>query len=330
VLVGAHVHSGKDPVVAIEEGMLMDADVVQIFVENPRGWKTWDRQGDCLVAYRSAQRNAERIKATFCHVAYLVNLASPDKDLRKRSVDRLAKEMEDAVLISSSGLVLHPGSHRGSGLQVGLGHIKEGLQEAFSQVLSRTGSVCPVLLENTAGGGDTIGRSLEELAELLAVLELPTPQWGNSRAALQPVLDSSLVRGSTPESPAAGHQDRPELTGTAGICLDTQHLFASGRSYDTAGEVEAIVSELEERFGPQGVGCVHMNDSKVPLGSGRDRHENIGEGFIGSKALGLLLGHPFFAEVPIVLEVPGAGKGPRREDLEKARLVLEKGQHHWQ
>lgn len=312
----------------------MEADVVQIFVENPRGWKTWDRERDCLVAYGSAQRNAERIKATFCHVAYLVNLASPDKDLRRRSVDRLAKEMEDAVLIGSSGLVLHPGSHRGSGLQVGLERIKEGLQEVFSRVSSWTGSVCPVFLENTAGGGDTIGRSLEELAEVLASLDLSSFPWPNSRTTPQPAPDTSPVKGSpvpgrTPGFRAADCQDRLGLTGAGGICLDTQHLFASGRSYDVPEQVEAIVSELQARFGRGGVGCVHMNDSKVPLGSGRDRHENIGEGFIGSQALGLLLGHPFFAEVPIVLEVPGAGKGPRREDLEKARLVLEQGQDRW-
>jgi len=307
----------------------MDADVVQIFIENPRGWKTWEREPALLSEYGPAQRDSGKIMATFCHVAYLVNLASPDRSLRQRSVARLAREMEDAVLIGSSGLVLHPGSHRGSGLDIGLERIKEGLQEVFSQVVSRTGAVCPVLLENTAGGGDTIGRSLKELGELHALIEPPSFRAASSKANSERAFHGSPRKGHASGSFTAHQQVKAEQSAQAGICLDTQHLFASGRAYDTPEQVEAIVAELEERFGPNGVGCVHMNDSKVPLGSGRDRHENIGEGLIGARALGLLLGHPFFSEVPVVLEVPGAGKGPRKEDIEKARSVIEQGQEHW-
>jgi len=145
---------------------------------------------------------------------------------------------------------------------------------------------CPILIENTAGAGDTVGRSFEELAR---------------------VVDA-----------AAG--DR-----RLGICLDTQHLWASGIPFSTTGEADRLVRLVDATVGLGRLGCVHLNDSKVAFGANRDRHENIGQGTIGVDGLAALLGHPALQAAAAILEVPGAGDGPRAEDVDVARAVWDCG-----
>jgi deoxyribonuclease-4 len=141
---------------------------------------------------------------------------------------------------------------------------------------------CPILLENTAGAGNTVGRSFEELA---AVIE------------------------------AAGGDER------LGLCLDTQHLWASGIPFGTTDQADALVALVSDLVGLERLRCLHLNDSKVAFGANRDRHENIGKGTIGSESLASLLGHPDLQGLPAILEVPGKGDGPRAEDVRIAREV---------
>ncbi len=135
---------------------------------------------------------------------------------------------------------------------------------------------CPILLENAAGAGDTVGRSFEELAE---------------------VID------------AAGGDER------LGVCLDTQHLWASGIPFGTLDEADRLVDLVDETVGLDRLRCLHLNDSKVAFGANRDRHENIGDGTIGPDGLAALLGHPALQGLPAILEVPGEGDGPRADDV---------------
>ncbi len=145
---------------------------------------------------------------------------------------------------------------------------------------------CPILLENAAGAGDTVGRSFEELAL---------------------VIDE------------AGGDER------LGVCLDTQHLWASGIPFGTVEEADDLVALIEATVGMSRLRCMHLNDSKVDFGANKDRHENIGDGTIGAEGLAALLGHPDLQGVPAILEVPGEGDGPRTEDVVAARGVLEAG-----
>lgn len=110
-----------------------------------------------------------------------------------------------------------------------------------------------------------------------------------------------------------------------GVCLDTQHLWASGVPFTTIEEADALIRLVEETVGLERLRCLHLNDSKVPFGANRDRHENIGEGTIGSEGLSALLGHPSLQGLPAILEVPGDGDGPRAKDLDKAREVWQEG-----
>jgi len=283
--IGAHVRAGRGLVPALEHGVAVGADVVQIFTQSPRQWKASQYGPEVLESYRLAQADHPSISATFCHATYLINLASPDSELAAKSRTCLEANLATATGIGAAGLVLHIGSHRGSGLHRAVPGIVAALLGALDAALPAP-SPCPILLENAAGAGDTVGRSFEELAM---------------------VID------------AAGGDER------LGVCLDTQHLWASGISFATDAEADAVVELVRSTVGIERLRCLHLNDSKVAYGANRDRHANLGEGTIGIDALAALLGRPALQTVPAILEVPGAGEGPRSEDVATARHAWELG-----
>jgi deoxyribonuclease-4 len=147
-------------------------------------------------------------------------------------------------------------------------------------VLDRCNERTWLLMENSAGAGGTIGRSIDELAAIFAAL---------------------------------GRHER------LGVCLDSCHLFVSGVNVTDPAVMNALLEDLEARIGLDRLRALHANDAKAPLGSNRDRHDNIGEGLIG-EGLGVFLAHPKVQDLPVVLEVPGAdGKGPNADEIRKLR-----------
>ncbi len=290
MLIGAHVRGGGPLTARLDRGVELGADAVQIFTQSPRAWKPTQYAPDVLATYRNAARAHDSVRATFCHATYLINLATADDTLYARSVECLTANLSVARGMGASGLVLHVGSHHGAGLDGALAPIASALRAALDTADDpREGDLapCPILLENAAGAGGTVGRTFEELE---AVLE------------------------------ATGRDER------VGVCIDTQHLWASGVDYSTIEGADAVIDEVRARFGLDRLGCLHLNDSKVPFGSNRDRHENIGDGSIGGDGLAALLGHPALADVAALLEVPGSGDGPRAEDVTAARAVLARGE----
>ncbi len=283
--IGAHVRAGKGLVPALKHGTEIGADVVQIFTQSPRMWKPSQYGAEVLDGYRQAQSENPSVTATFCHATYLINLASPDPVLTDKSRACLNANLATAEGVGADGLVLHIGSHRGSGFETALPGIADALIEALDSV-DTSPRPCPILLENAAGAGDTVGRSFEELAAVIV---------------------------------AAGDDDR------LGICIDTQHLWASGVPFATIDDADALVVMVSQTVGLDRLSCIHLNDSKVEFGANRDRHENIGDGTIGSDGLSALLGHPALQGLPAILEVPGDGDGPRAEDVATARQVWSKG-----
>jgi deoxyribonuclease IV len=285
MLIGAHVRAGKGLVPALEHGADIGADAVQIFTQSPRMWKPSQYSDEVLASYRAAQAEHPTVASTFCHATYLINLASPDPELAAKSRACLTANLATADGMGADGLVLHIGSHRGSGFETALPAVAEALIATLDEV-DTDADGCPILLENAAGAGDTVGRSFEELAQ---------------------VLD------------AAGGDER------LGVCLDTQHLWASGIPFTTVDEADQLIGLIEGTVGMARLRCMHLNDSKVDFGANRDRHENIGDGTIGADGLAALLGHAALQGVPAILEVPGEGDGPRTEDVSAARAVLESG-----
>jgi len=288
MLIGAHVSAAGGLSTSLTRGQEIGAEVVQIFTQSPRMWKPTLYSPEALAGYREAAALQDAVVATFCHATYLINLATPDPDLLDRSRSALVANLITASAIGAAGVVLHIGSHRGEGFDEVLDQVAAVLSAVLEEAGANAGKPpCPILLENAAGAGGTVGRTLEELAAVIGA------------AAASPLL---------------------------GVCLDTQHLFASGISYATLDEADSFVAEFDKVIGLDRLGCIHLNDSKVALGANRDRHENLGEGLIGSDALGYLLSHPSLQGVPAILEVPGPdGKGPSAADVTTAREIHRAG-----
>ena len=189
--------------------------------------------------------------------------------------------MEIASAIGADGVVVHVGSHLGAGLDKGL----ERVVPALEQVLELCSDDTWLLMENSAGAGGTIGRSIDELATIFRRLDA-----------------------------------HPRL----GVCLDSCHLYVSGVDVTDRGALDATLDELDSSIGFDRLRALHVNDSAAPLGSNRDRHENIGEGLLGEN-LGVFLGHPRLQGLPAVLETAGPDKrGPDANEIRKTKEIRER------
>jgi deoxyribonuclease-4 len=263
----------------------MGATSIQIFTQSPRMWKPSQYAPEVLAAYREAAANTPSVTDTFCHATYLINLATADRDLYEKSVACLIHNLSVARGIGSSGLVLHVGSHQGAGFDNVVRQIADAFERAFAEADPTPAGVaeCPILIENAAGVEGPVGRTLEEIHMMIE---------------------------------AANNDDR------LGLCIDTQHLWASGFDYSSEAGAARLVKEIEMSVGMSRLRCFHLNDSKIDLGGNRDRHANIGEGTIGTRGLAMLIGQPLIRNLPLLLEVPGSGDGPRAEDVTVARQVL--------
>jgi len=275
VLLGGHCSGGIKK--ALENAHAFGMDSVQLFAQSPRTWRFPDHDPADLEAFR-ARREELGIGAVAIHAVYLLNLASTKADFYEKSVDTLSKTVDAACAIGAEAVVFHVGSHQGAGFDVGL----ERVVPALAQALDRCDDTTWLCMENTAGAGDTIGRSLEELAALYEALD-----------------------------------HHPRL----GVCLDSCHLFASGYDVTDPDALDGVVKQLDALIGLDRLRVLHVNDSKTPLGSNRDRHDNIGDGLMGNK-LAVFLGHPKLQGLPALLEVPGAdGHGPDAEQMKKLRKL---------
>jgi deoxyribonuclease-4 len=275
VQLGAHVSTSGGIHTAIDRIEAMDGDCVQLFTQSPRTWRPTNH--DPANFERFKERRAEAgIGAVVCHALYLINLASPDDQIYAKSVAALENTVDVACAIDADGVVFHVGSHLGSGFEAGLERALPALREA----LNRCSETTWLLIENSAGAGGTIGRSIEELS------------------ALYDALDA--------------HE-------RLGICLDSCHLYVSGYDVAQRKELDRVLAEIDERIGLERLRALHVNDSKAPLGSNRDRHDNIGAGLLGED-LGVFLAHPKLQKLPAFLEVPGNdGHGPDAEQVRKLK-----------
>jgi deoxyribonuclease-4 len=276
-LIGAHVSSTGGIHTAIDRAEEIGADSVQVFTQSPRTWRPTNHPPENFERFK--ERRAEvGIDGVLCHALYLVNLANPKDDFYEKSVAALANTVDVGCAIDADGVVFHIGSHLGAGIEAGLDRVVA----AMKVVLERCSDTTWLLMENCAGTGATIGRSIEELAVVFDRL--------------------------------GGH---PRL----GVCLDSCHLYASGYDVTEEAALAAVLDELDREIGLDRLRALHVNDSAAPLGSNRDRHANIGDGLIGKK-LSVFLRHPKLQGLPAVLEVPGQdGRGPDAEEVRKAKKL---------
>jgi deoxyribonuclease-4 len=257
VYFGAHVSAAGGISKSIDRVEEIGGNAVQVFTQSPRMWRPTEHQKEEIKRFRRRRREA-RIKEVSCHALYLVNLASRDEIVRENSLTALRATMETAHAIGSEAVVFHVGSHLG----IGFDDAVELVEPALRELLELTTDRLWLCMENAAGAGGTIGRSIAELA------------------ALTDALDR-----------------HPRL----GLCLDSCHWWASGVDVTDTDALENALEDLDARIGLDRVRVLHVNDSQTALGSNRDRHEVIGNGVIAG-GLATFLGHPAFKGLPAITE----------------------------
>ena len=260
---------------AVDRAEAVGAESLQVFTQSPRAWRPTNHDPATFDRFR--ERRAEvGLHGVLCHALYLCNLAAPDDDVYEKSIAALRNTMEVARAIGADGVVFHVGSHLGSGFEAGL----ERVVPAMEQVLELTSDETWLLMENSAGAGGTIGRSIDELA----------------------TIHERLDR-------------HPRL----GVCLDSCHLYVSGVDVADPAALDALLDEVDSSIGLDRLRALHVNDAAAELGSNRDRHANIGEGVLGEQ-LGVFLANPRLQGLPAVLETAGPdGRGPDANEVRKAK-----------
>jgi len=269
-LLGAHMSIAGGVAKSIERGLSIGCTAIQIFTGYNNRWLSKAIPPDELADF---YQKKSQVGIIFAHNNYLVNLASPDAEISRKSYHSMLDELRRATALGLPFLVIHPGSHLGSGEKEGLTRIARHLNDLFAETRE---SELRILLETTAGQGSNLGYRFEQLAEILS-----------------------------------GVQDQDRI----GICFDTCHAFAAGYDFRTPHGYERTFDEFDRIIGISRILAFHLNDSKHETGSRKDRHEHIGQGFLGLEAFRLLINDNRFARVPMVIETPkgkGIGKGWER------------------
>jgi deoxyribonuclease IV len=280
MLIGAHVSNAGGLSRAVERGVERECESIQIFNQSPRMWRPTAYTDDDFAEFRRAM-DGSPIDAVLIHAVYLLNCATEDREMRAKTLASLIQSLNVGTGIRAVGVVLHPGSAKKGDVPKAIKRAGKVIKEALAET-----ERCALFLEDTAGAGGTLGRSFEELAELLE---------------------------------AAGGGKR------LGVCLDSCHLLASGYDVRTGDALRETIDEFDRTVGCDRLGSLHVNDSAVPLGSNRDRHAIMGEGELGERGCSVFLSEPRFEKLPCVLETGRDGGAPAAEDVALAKKLRARG-----
>lgn len=265
--IGAHIWIGEGLEKTVETAALLGCGCFQMFLQNPRSWSRRKRPDEEIYAFRKSIKKSN-MKPVVVHMPYILNLASPDKKIAGMSHALFEKEMIEAESIGADYYVVHPGSHRGAGIEVGIKNLAASLHPF-------TGSSPKILLENTAGQGNTIGGSWEDFAYLFE-------KFGED----------------------------------IGLCFDTAHAFQSGYNIKEEGILHEMLDAIGKKLTSEAILIIHANDSASPLGSGLDRHQHIGRGFLGKNSFELLVKDAYCGTLPFIIETPKTEMDSDRKNLE--------------
>lgn len=289
-LIGPHLQLGHGLLKAADRARAIGANAVQVFTDNPVAWRRREELPAELPEFRQ-RLAAAGIDHVAVHAPYLVNLCSANEEFWSRSVTTMARELVVGRAYGAQNVVMHIGSHRGEERDAGIERLVRGLAAVLreaEQVEPANGPLPRLVLENAAGTGDGIGSSLEDLADILAAADsagLPMERLG--------------------------------------ICLDTAHLWGGGYDVGSSTWIGWFTERADRLLGRANVLMLHLNDSRVELGSRLDRHEHVGAGKIGHDGLRDLLNHPWLGALPTFLETPGMDAGYDAINLERALLLAD-------
>jgi deoxyribonuclease-4 len=261
--VGAHVPTSGGLVTrALGYAQTIEAEAIQIFASNPRGWAMPDANP---AADKEFREKAEAMDiATYVHAPFLINLGSPTEATYENSLASTEYSLKRSKELGALGTVIHTGS---AVKEEFVGHAWKQIHDGMMPILEKLKIEHPLLLlEPTAGQGQSLVRRLDELIKYFDVLE-----------------------------------HHPKV----GICIDTCHVFAAGHDITTGAGIDEMLGALTAVISSDRIKLVHANDSMDICGSLKDRHQSIGEGHIGQKPFQLLMAHPAISGVPFILETPG-------------------------
>ena len=277
--VGAHVSIGDGFDTAVATQRDLGGTVGQVFAGSPRTWSVKDVDDDHRAAFQDALADGGEMGPWIVHGTYLINFATPDEDLAAKSIDTVQGELDACATLGIPYYVFHPGAHTGAGAETGVENVADRLSEL--DISDET----TLLLENTAGKGTTVGKTMEQL--------------------------DRMVRASDHDY------------GDVQVCLDSCHLYAAGYDFRTVDGMDDLVAEVDDDVGLENVAYLHLNDSKHPLGSEKDEHAHVGEGEIGEAGFEQFVNHEAFRELPMVLETPVDDDRGYAWNIEKVRELYD-------
>ncbi len=272
---GAHVSIAGGTAEAPPRAAAIGATALQMFTKMANRWAERAVDAEEAKTFRARLRETD-VAVTVVHDSYLINLASPDPVLRRRSIESFVAELERCHALGITYLVSHPGNfmdERTAGIQRNA--------DAITEALERVGGKTILCMETTAGAGTVIGSTFEELAQLLELV------------------------------PAAQRK-------RMGVCVDTCHIYSAG--YDLVRDFDGVWARFDDVLGERRLRVLHLNDSKMPFDSRRDRHELIGEGTLGPGPFRRLMTDDRFRAVAKVLETPKGDDATKTDRKMLARL----------
>ena len=265
--IGFHVSMSGSISNSIKNAENIGCTAFQIFTRNPRSWKAKSLEVQDIEKYkRKINESYIDKKDVVVHMPYLPNLAAPRNNFYFKSREVLAEEIVRCFMLDISYLILHLGSHLGSGVNNGIMQIVSACHFAIDNFNSYYRRHLPlyILLENSAGHKNSIGNKFEEIRILMENL-------GNKKF---------------------------------GVCFDTCHAFASGYDLRTSEKVIETIKNFNDKISITNLKVLHLNDSKGKINENKDRHEHIGLGSIGKKGFKEILNNKYFENIPIIMETP--------------------------
>ena len=275
--IGSHVGFKKDTQLlgSLEEAISYGSNTFMFYTGAPQNTiRSSIDLNNVKEAYKIMEENNINKENIIVHAPYIINLANGDESKFNFSCNFLSEELKRVNTFGFKYLVLHPGSHVGCGVDVGISNIVK----ALNIVLSKDDSSVMILLETMAGKGSEVGKTFDEIKSII---------------------------------------DGVDYNNRLGVCIDTCHLNDAG--YDL-NNFDEVLEKFDKLIGIDKIKCIHINDSKNPLGSHKDRHENIDKGTIGLNTLMKVIDCDKLKDVPKILETPYIdGHAPYKEEIELIR-----------
>lgn len=264
--IGSHLSTTKGFKHMGIEALKIGANTFQFFTRNPRGGKAKEIDIEDIKELLEIMKE-NNFSKILAHAPYTLNACSADEKTREFAIQTMEDDLARMEYLPNNLYNFHPGSHVKQGSEVGIKYIVDMLNSVL-----KPDQTTKVLLETMSGKGTEVGRTFEEIAEII---------------------------------------DRVELKEHLGVCLDTCHIYDAG--YDIVNNLDGVLDEFDRVIGLDRLYAIHLNDSKNPFESHKDRHEKIGEGFIGVDAITRIINHPKLENIPFFLETPNELDGYAEE-----------------